>query len=298
MAATDERCALLSRDRGESLAGTASRVTRWVVVEQPGAWGQDALVDSKLDEQIGRTLKSAGLRHGFRPLLMRRPGWRKPEEGRRVYLARTQREGGWIEQVDFEDPSVLVRLDWEALESPDPPGIGVPGPAAVHLVCTNGRHDPCCADQGRPVVRALDDAGAEEVWESTHLGGDRFAANIATLPIGVYHGRVEAEQAVAVVGDVAAGLVTVDRYRGRSCFSPLAQAAEHFARIELGERRILGVTVAGAERRGADGLSVRFEHDTGTVDVVVRRERADRELLTCAASPARPWRYVLESLTR
>jgi hypothetical protein len=298
MATTGDRCALLSRDRGESLAGTASRVTRWVVVEQPGAWGQDALVDSKLDEQIGRTLKSAGLRHGFRPLLMRRPGWRKPEGTRRVYLARTMHGGGWIEQVDFDDPGALARLDWGALDSSTPPGIGVAGPAAVHLVCTNGRHDPCCADEGRPVVRALDDAGVPEVWESTHLGGDRFAANIATLPIGVYHGRVDAEQAVAVVGDVSDGLVTLDRYRGRSCFSPLAQAAEYFARIELDERRILGVTVAGGERRGEHGLSVRFEHEAGTVEVVVRRERADRELLTCTAAPARPWRYVLESLTR
>lgn len=298
MAAPAERCALLSRERDESLAGTASRVTRWVVVEQPGAWGQDALVDSKLDEQIGRTLKSAGRRHGFRPLLMRRPGWRKPEDGRRVYLARTMREGGWIEQVDFEDPGALVRLDWGALDSSTPPGIGVPGPDAVHLVCTNGRHDPCCADQGRPVVRALDDAGVPEVWESTHLGGDRFAANIATLPIGVYHGRVEAEQAVGLLDDLSDGLVTLDRYRGRSCFSPLAQAAEHHVRLELGERRVLGLRVAGAERRGEDGLTVRFDHDTGPVEAVVRRERAERELLTCTASPARPWRYVLESLTR
>ena len=296
MTTTAQRCALLSRDRDESLAGTASRVTRWVVVEQPGAWGQDALVDSKLDEQIGRTLKSAGLRHGFRALLMRRPGWRKPEGGRRVYLARTMRDGGWIEQVDFEDPGALVRLDWSALESTGPPGVGGPGPAAVHLVCTNGRHDPCCADQGRPVVRALDDAEVPEVWESTHLGGDRFAANIATLPIGVYHGRVEAEQAVDLVGDVSAGLLTLDRYRGRSCFSPLAQAAEHFARLELDERRVLGLAVTGVERRGDDGLSVRFQHETGTVEAVVRRERAERGMLTCAAAPARPWRYVLESL--
>ena len=298
MAVPDARCALLSRARGEDLAGTASRVTRWVALEQPGAWGEDALVESRLDEAIGRTLKSAGRRHGFRPLLIRRPGWRKPEDGRRVYLARTRRDGGWIEQLDVDDLSQLVRLDWSLFDADEGPGIGAPGPTAVHLVCTNGRHDPCCADQGRPVVRTLDDAEVPDVWESTHIGGDRFAANVVTLPDGVYHGRVEPDDAVRLIGDVADGRVTIDHYRGRSCFSPLAQAAEFFARRELGEREVFGLPIDGAERRADAGLMVRFAHSSGTVEVVVHRERATRELLTCGATPARPWRYVLDSLTR
>lgn len=298
MVVPDARCALLSRARDESLAGTASRVTRWVALEQPGAWGEDALVDSRLDEAIGRTLKSAGRRHGFRPLLIRRPGWRKPEGGRRVYLARTSRAGGWIEELTIEAPTELVRVDWSALDAEDAPGLGPAGPQAVHLVCTNGRHDPCCADQGRPVVRELDEAGVPDVWESTHIGGDRFAANVVTLPSGVYHGRVEPETAVRLIADVTQDLVTIDHYRGRSCFSPLAQAAEFFARRELGERHVTGLPIDGAERRGDDGLGVRFAHASGAVEVHVRRQRATRELLTCGATPARPWQYVLESLSR
>lgn len=293
----DTRCALLSRDRDEPLSGTASRVTRWVVLEQPGAWGEDALVDSRLDQEIGRTLKSAGRRHGFRPLLMRRPGWRKPEGGRRVYLVRTLRDGGWIEQLDIEEPAQLTRLDWQAFDAATAPGIGGPGPEMVHLVCTNGRHDPCCADHGRPVVRALDDAGAPEVWESTHVGGDRFAANIVSLPHGVYYGRVEPDEAMGLLADLRAGELALDRYRGRSCFSPLTQAAELFARRELDERRLDALTVGHGERHGDNGLSVRFVHRRGPVDVVVRRERAETETLTCGAAPARPWRYVLESVT-
>ncbi len=298
MVDADHRCALLSRARHEALTATASRVTRWVLVEQPGAWGDDALVDSKLDEEVGRTLKSAGRRNGFRPLLIRRPGWRKPEEGRRrVYLARTRRGGGWIEQIDVEDPAQITRLDWDALGADDAPGIGTPGPATVRLVCTNGRHDPCCADQGRPVVRALDDAGIPEVWESTHVGGDRFAANVVFLPHGVYYGRVETDDAVDLVHDLEGGLLALDHYRGRSCFNPLAQAAEMYARRELGERRLDALPIGGSERVD-DGLAVRFDHETGRVAVHVRRERAEPDLLTCGAAPAQPWRYVLVSITR
>lgn len=296
MKPAETRCAIRSRARQEPLLATASRVTRWVVIEQPGAWGDDALVDSKLDEEIGRTVKSAGRRHGFRPLLIRQPGWRKPDHGRRVYLARTRRDGGWIEELHVEDPAELTRLDWSSLESSTGPGLGAPGPASVNLVCTNGRHDPCCADRGRPVVRALDAAGVTDVWESTHVGGDRFAANVVSLPHGVYLGRVEPEEAVEVLDDLRRGLITLERYRGRSCFSPLAQAAEIFARKELGERALFGMPVAHAERRGDDGLAVRFAHRRGDIELVVRRERADADILTCGATPGRPWRYLLEDV--
>ena len=297
MVDADARCALMSRDREEPLGGTASRVTRWVVIEQPGSWGADALLDSRLDAEIGRVIEAEGRRHGFRPLLMRRPGWRKPEHGRRVYIARTRRDGGWMEQLDVEDPAQLTALDWHALDSETAPGVGSAGPGMVHLVCTNGRHDPCCADHGRPVVRALDDAAVPEVWESTHVGGDRFAANLVTLPHGVYYGRVEPQEAPGVLDDLAAGLLSLDRYRGRSCFSPLAQAAEIFARRETGERRLHGLALRRAQRRGDHGLAVRFDHEREPVEVVVRRERAPASLLTCGATPKRPWRYVLESVT-
>lgn len=296
MTEAETRCTVRSRGRKEPLTATASRITKWVVIEQPGAWGDDALIDSKLDESIGRTLKSAGRRHGFRPLLVRRPGWRKPEHGRRVYLARTLRDGGWIEELHVDEPAELTRLDWKGLESSAGPGLGPPGPGFVHLVCTNGRHDPCCADRGRPVVRALDEAGLSDVWESTHVGGDRFAANVVSLPHGVYYGRVEPDEAVEVLEDLRRGLITIDRYRGRSCFSPLAQAAEIFARQELGERALSGLTVERAERRGDHGLAVRLAHRQGGVEVVVRRERTDADILTCGSTPGRPWRYVLESL--
>lgn len=292
------RCAVESRVRGEALAGTASRVTRWVLVEQPGAWGADALVESRLDVAIGKALVAAGREHGFRPLLIRRPGWRKPDGERRVYLARTLPEGGWIERLDVDDPATLVELDWRALRSPTPPGLGGPGPAGVHLVCTNGRHDPCCADRGRPVVRSLDEADSPEVWESTHVGGDRFAANLVHLPTGVYYGRVEPDEAAGLVADLAEDVLRLERYRGRSCFSPLTQAAEAFARHELGERRLRGLRIVHAERHGADRLAVRVGHEQGDLEVVVHRERAEPEPLTCHAAPARPWRYVLDVVRR
>lgn len=277
------------------MAGTASRVTRWLAVEQPGSWGRNALLESRLDEQIARSLQSAARRHGVRVLLIRRPGWRKPEDGRRrVYLARTRTDGSWIEQLDLDDG--LAGLDLEVFDSPTPPGVGRPGPPSVHLVCTNGRHDACCADQGRPVVRALDETDVPEVWESSHVGGDRFAANVVCLPSGVFFGRVAADEAAPLLHEHADGVLRLERYRGRSCFDSMVQAGEVFVRRHLGERRLDALRVVDVDRLDADVRRVRFEHSAGgagpaEVGVVVERRRAPDRLLSCGHAPSPPWTY-------
>ncbi|MGH9184347.1 MAG: sucrase ferredoxin [Acidimicrobiales bacterium] len=299
---TDRRrigCAAESLRRQEPLLGTASRVRRWLIVEQPGHWGSNALLESHLDRDVARTLQSRSRRHGVRVVLIRRPGWRKAGT-RRVYLAQSNPDPGrsWVEQLDVEDVRALPRVDLASLGADDPPGVGVPGPATVHLVCTNGRHDACCANLGRPVVHALEIAGTPEVWESSHIGGDRFAANIVCLPAGVYFGRVPPEQASRLLADFAGGHIDLDCYRGRSCFPPLIQAAEIFARRELAETRLDHLRVVSAVRHGDDGLTAVLVHEEQQrVAVTVGRERGPAEHLTCGDhGMSRPWRYRLVAL--
>jgi hypothetical protein len=164
-------------------------------------------------------------------------------------------------------------------------------------VCTNGRHDQCCANLGRPVIRALDAAGTPDVWESSHIGGDRFAANIVCLPSGVYFGRVPPEGAAALLAGLASGLVDLDHYRGRSCYPPLVQAAEAYARAHHGERRLDAVVLAGVVRHGDDEATATFTIDgvaEGGVPVRVRRVRLGPQHLTCTDhGTSQPWRYDL-----
>lgn len=297
MADAGGRCAAESSARGEPLEGTASRVERWLVVEQPGPWGRHAPVDSRMDAVVARSLESMARRHGVRVLLVRRPGWTGTDDVRTAFLAHTSRSETWMEAVPFHDPRELVGVDLEALRSPQPTGIGDPADT-IFLVCTNGRHDACCADRGRPVVRALSEARVDDVWEASHVGGDRFAANIVALPSGVYLGRVEPDGASELLDHLRRGVIPLEHYRGRSCFPPLVQAAEVFLRRHLDERAIDAVHVLRGERITDDELRVRFDvSELGGYDVVVRRRRADSVSLTCtAAAPAEPWRFELGSL--
>jgi Sucrase/ferredoxin-like len=292
------RCAAESLGHGEALIATASRVQRWMIVEQPGAWGVEALAESKLDPDTATVLAEAGRAHGARVLLARRRvNQRRLGPVRTVFLAHSGPERWWIEQVDLDpaDPKALLRLDLGALAFPEPPGVGVSGPPSLHLVCTNGRHDPCCADLGRPVVRALADAGAPDVWECSHVGGDRFAANIVCLPEGIYYGRVEPERAATLVADHRDGMLDLDHYRGRSCYGSLVQAAEAFGRAHVAERRIDGMSVLTTDQRPDRSVTVRLQQRGGaTLEVVVARDRSEAPVqMTCHGGPGVPWRYRL-----
>ena len=64
------------------------------------------------------------------------------------------------------------------------------------------------------------------VWQSSHVGGDRFAGNVVVLDDGVYYGRVEPSDAWPVVEAALERRVHLPLYRGRSCYGFAAQAAE------------------------------------------------------------------------
>ena len=78
---------------------------------------------------------------------------------------------------------------------------------------------------------------ADRVWECSHIGGDRFAGNLVLLPESLYFGRCDGPAAERVLAEFDAGRLDLARFRGRSTFTLVEQAAEHFVRTELGARR-------------------------------------------------------------
>jgi hypothetical protein len=273
-------------------------VRRWLLVEQPGAWGYDAVTTSDLPSAVAGPLAEAARAAGVRVLLVRRPT-RFRRSKRRVLLADSGPEGPWLRQASVTDPTELTDLDLDAVFGAGGEGFGRRAPGPTFLVCTHGRHDPCCAEWGRPLVRGLVAAGVTRVWESSHLGGDRFAGNLVCLPHGLYFGQVGPDEAPAVADAYRAGEIVLERYRGRSCYPMPVQAAEVLARQELGLRGIDDL-VPGARRRLAPG-DVEVELRAaggGTWRARVRTtpDPAPRPL-TCRSDPASPPTYELVSLT-
>ena len=78
---------------------------------------------------------------------------------------------------------------------------------------------------------------ADEVWECSHIGGDRFAGNLVLLPDSLYFGTSTSHGAERVLAAHDAGRLDLANFRGRSTLRLAEQAAEHFVRAERGPRR-------------------------------------------------------------
>lgn len=294
---TTFRCTLASLERGEELVGTASTGRAFLLVEHEGPWGVDAFCDARMPR--GGDAARDGLHQAcadarVRPLLVRRPrgSTAPPSGGIRVFAAWADAHRPWMETA--------VLPSWEAVAALDVPALGrgrslglEATEEPVVLVCTHGRHDVCCAEQGRPVAAALAASHPDLVWESSHVGGDRYAPTVVALPSGAYHGRVSAEVAPEVVDRLREGRLTLPHLRGRAGLRIGVQAAEHALRSHLAEDRLDALRVLRWEPapRGPGGTA-RLAHESGSWVVTVTAERREPAPLTCrAGNPSAAWRW-------
>lgn len=255
------------------MLGTAFPASRILLVEQPGPWGPDGLIESDFEHRIAHRLRERAASEGVRLQAIRRPG-RDPGDGPRRWAVADCRFGHeslcW---GSYTHPRDLLDVPFDG-------SAGVPDSAAAYLVCTHGRHDACCALRGRPTVATLARLRPGQVWETTHVGGDRFAASVLVLPSGLLYGRVGVGDATALVDAVDADEVYLDRLRGRVGLAPVVQAALAFGHAQLGIRR-------GLRPRSVNPLidgraTVHLDGPAGPVVVSVRVESVSAAGLTCA----------------
>ncbi|MGH9117774.1 MAG: sucrase ferredoxin [Acidimicrobiales bacterium] len=280
MADRKPRCSVTSRSLDEPVAGTASTVTRWLLVEHPAAWSTGALDSRGIAADVAEHLKALWARHRIRVVLVRRR-FHEAGGGLRSFAAWTGRSGPsgpWIERTRVQDVRELLDVDFSPLARGRSVGFDRRRDP-VFIVCTHGSHDTCCGLYGRPVADAMAEWWPTETWECSHIGGDRFAGNVVCFPLGDYFGRLDREVAPVVIASYLDGSIDLAHYRGRTCYPFAVQAAEVWARRDL----------------GLDGLDqvrpldwgdhvVRFEIEGGPV-VAVRVVASPSErarFLTCA----------------
>ena len=253
-------CSDLCLASGEPLLGTAGQVDVWLMLEYKPVWRAKATDDNDLagptKAWLERTV-AAYAAHGqkARPQFIRRP------------------------ELDTTEVSLFVGADGElrhfagdyatiaTLELSDLQGGGFTRiDAPQYFVCTNGQRDLCCARYGLPVYARLRELAGGRVWQTTHVGGHRFAPNVLALPQGALYGRVFADEVDAFFATVEAGELALPHLRGRAALPPAAQVAET---LIDGARTLCGI----------DGDRVIFETAAGTRSVGVRESDTAFEVI-------------------
>ncbi|NWG17169.1 MAG: sucrase ferredoxin [Chloroflexi bacterium] len=267
MANNRSLCCNDSLQLGEYLPGTAPRSDVWLLLENPAPWGAEALQESRLPEAV-----KAGLSGWLKAIPNARLQFIKQDgSGERrlfyVALART----GRLYRFELDAYENLLALDIPALVGGAADYESHRSDERLFLACTNGKRDACCAVNGLPLYHKLRDAAGDAAWQSSHIGGHRFAGTFVCLPHGLYYGRVD-DPAPIVAAYRKDEFYTVD-CRGRCTIELAAQSAEIYLREQTGLTALDALRLAGVQQNGQQ-WTARFEAEGAAYVVQVCAEPA------------------------
>ncbi|MDV2475579.1 sucrase ferredoxin [Rhodococcus zopfii] len=248
------------------MVARAGRTRLWVLIEHPGPWPHSApegVLPSRLVDRIEAVTGHVRL------VLIRRSRARTVERPRWV-LAWSDGTRHWMREGTATGYDELADLPFDTCAAGIEPDTGLPCHTPLFAVCTHGKKDACCAELGRPIVSALSTIDGADVWECTHIGGDRFAANIVVLPDGLYFSRLGPESARAVVIEHRSGALSLDHLRGRAALSQPGQAAEHAVRSATGIVAVDALEYVSETPSAESVTIVELRIDSRTFRVAVR----------------------------
>ena len=240
-------CFLSSLDANEEMYGTAPRVDVWMLLEYRGNWPKDAVKNCGIPD-ISRNHLNHYLKTIPNSRLQLIKKYSNSYESLMFYIAVSEETGPRLYGIELENYDNLLSLDIAAIIRGNEYLLN----KDLFIICTNGEHDGCCGKLGMPLYREISESMyGPDTWETTHLGGHRFASTIVCLPHGIYYGRVrDLETASQLFREYGKGAMNTRYYRGRSYYDKDVQAAEYYLRAETGVSSLGAYRVANIERDG------------------------------------------------
>ena len=253
MDALEAFCCVASFQAQEAQYGTAAAgVDAWFALECDGPWAAKAWLAAPIPEPARAHVDAwVDATPGARVQLIRREQ-RRTHGDVVLLLANGRQDHPSVAEYRLQSFDQLVDLDLTAaitaLRMGELPTDAHAPTQPVALVCTNGKRDRCCAKWGVPVYEAMAADPRVQTWQTTHLGGHRFAATMVWLPSGLCHGRVAPEHIDGLISAIAGGQIgPLDLLRGRASLVEAAQAAEYLLRKEHGLAGLDEVVIEHAE---------------------------------------------------
>lgn len=266
-------CSAYSLEAGEQLFGTATNVATWFLLEYDGRWEREAFDLSDIPAPVKEYLEQQA-KAVPRPRIqtIRQKPCLAPE-GIAFFVGLGRESSPAIYEFHLDRYEDLLSLDLPAICAGDAAYDRFRRVGPLFLVCTHGRRDPCCARHGVAAYDPMVEAAGAAVWQTSHLGGHRFAANVVCFPHGIYYGRVRAESVKAILDAYRAGQIVPGHYRGRACYAGAVQAADYFLRNEVGSTALDAFRFEQTDTAGPQ-WSIRFKADAGSYLLTLEEQPA------------------------
>ena len=290
-------CSELSRSRNDQIFGTVKPTRLIVALEYWPAWDRKAILSEFLPEEVRQLVYQLRVMvPETRFLLVRQPGsqFRKPS----CFVALPSEGASVLYRFQLDGYRDLVSIDFLALLERTSSSSAVTDP--MFLVCNHGKHDRCCAKYGTAVLDSLKASFEDFLWESSHLGGCRFAANLVCLRHGLAYGHLSPETAREAAQKYSQGTIFLPNYRGRCNYPRPVQAAEYFIRRETGVSGVDDLRLVSSVATGGDLWTTTFVH-AGTQTAFraqhsLRKSETSRQLACSEKDPDFIWTHHLLSI--
>jgi hypothetical protein len=286
MSAENVFCSQHSLALREPLFATAPRIEAWILLEYPYPFSAKTFEESSLSEDLKAHLSAALDSIPHSRLLMIKQKINLNHSGFDLILVKSSAQDQRITRYRMDTYDDLFSIDIES---------SLTSSATIHpgeetsplfLVCTNGKRDRCCARYGLPVFIELQKFGSGDVWQSSHVGGHRFAANVINLPYGIYYGRLTAPEVQSFVELAKEGEIVLPYYRGRTCYTEEQQAADYFLRKHSGNTLIEDLQLVDTTEIETNRWLIRFKSLSGeNYRLKIRREISNFNIIESCNSP-------------
>lgn len=288
-------CSLFSQQSHEPLIASAIQTRFYFLLEYPHPWGAKALEESDMDEEVKAHLKKATKAISDSRLLLIKKAKRLQKEIT-FYFIRAEVTQSALYAFHLEDYRQLIDLDLSMMAQEGYPNLEEKRSSKkLLLVCTNGKRDRCCAKFGLPTLKAvqghLADEPQWEVWQSSHVGGHRFAPNVLVMPWGLLYGRILPDEVGSLIESVKKEEIVLNRLRGRTCWPPFVQAAEYLLRQEEKQNALKAYDLLSTTEVEPNQWEVHFiESNTRRIHhlQIQKVEKADQVYESCQFDKSAP----------
>ena len=284
-------CTDLAWEYGIPLVGTATRGDIWFLLEYRGRWGAKAFEESSLNQEVMDHIIAAqhpGVE--VRTLLIKQDQ-SQPSQGYRFFVGQTHPREPRLYEYQLQNYSDLLEIELSSLtarEAGNPDNLRT---EPLYLVCVNGKRDQCCSIYGPETYRAMTEEAGEAVWQCSHIGGHNQSPITLFFPHGVNYAHTTPSEIRRVMRAYQAGEVILHHYRGRVCFDPPVQAAEHFWREQSGILNLPGINIQSAIKIGENEWQISLSGSGGQneIQMQIQRRISDYEIpITCSKKKTAP----------
>lgn len=238
-------CAELCSADGEEMHGTGGVANVWLLLEYSKPWGKKIISDSDLSPEVKEYLSglTKAIPRSKLLFIKQAPAIR---EFITLFVTVCRETEPRIYEVHLKSYEELLELDINKIVSGEAQHSATVVDHPLFLVCTHGKYDRCCAKYGYGVYRSMSNYVGNRSWQSSHVGGHRFAANVVCLPHGIFYGRVTEAEVKHIVDEYTQQRIYLTKFRGRACYKRPVQVGESFVRAQIGLTEVGGLDLLEA----------------------------------------------------